>query len=341
MKQYIQKLMDRQDLSNEEAVAAMTAIMSGEASPSQIAGFLVAMRMKGETVAEITGFASVMRERANRVLLDVDAIDIVGTGGDGANTFNISTASAFVVAAAGMPVAKHGNRAASSRCGTADVLEALGANISLTPEQAAECVRRAGICFMFAQTYHQSMKHVAGPRKDLGVRTIFNLLGPLSNPAFVPHQLLGVATPALVEPLAEVLGKLGVKHAVVVCSEDGLDEISIAAPTRICDLRGGKAVPGLLRPEDFGFVRADREALRGGDAMENAQILKSVLSGEAGPKRDVTAMNAGAALYAADKAASIAEGVKMASAILESGAALEKMEEFVRVSNAVREEAAT
>lgn len=335
MKQYIQKLMDGQDLTSDEAVTAMTVIMSGEASPSQIAGFLVAMRMKGETVAEIAGFASVMREKANRVILDSDAIDIVGTGGDGAHTFNISTASAFVVAAAGMPVAKHGNRAMSSRCGTADVLEALGAKISLDAVQAASCIREAGICFMFAQSYHSSMKHVAVPRRDLGVRTIFNFLGPLSNPAFVPHQLLGVAVAAYVEPLADVLAQLHLKHALVVCSEDGLDEISIAAPTLVCDMKDGQRTTFTITPEQFGFVRAGRESLRGGDAAENAEILKAVLGGERGPKRDVVAMNAGAALYAADRAASIEEGVLRAVEVLDSGAALEKMNQFVRATNAV------
>lgn len=334
MKELIQKLMNGEHLTQEEAIEAMNLLMSGEATPSQIAGFLIAMRMKGETVDEITGFATAMRAKANRVYLKADAIDIVGTGGDGANTFNISTASAFVTAAAGMPVAKHGNRAASSKCGTADVLEALGANITLTPEKAAECIEKVGICFMFAQSYHSAMKHVAGTRRELGVRTVFNILGPLSNPAFVRYQLLGVPAKTYLLPLAEVLRGLGVKHAMVVHSEDGLDEISIAAPTSVCELKDGHITSYTIAPEDFGLQRGSMSDLRGGSASENAEILKNIFQGLSGPKRDVVLMNAGAALYTAEKATSIAEGIEMAAKVIDRGAALQTLNQFIVVSNA-------
>ena len=333
MKAILGKLMLLENLTTEEAIEAMETMMSGEATHAQIAAFLTALRMKGETVDEISAFASVLRNKANRVQLTVDAMDIVGTGGDGANTFNISTAAAFVTAAAGMPVAKHGNRAASSQCGTADVLEALGCNITLSPEQAVSCLARTGICFLFAQSYHSSMKHVAQPRREMGVRTVFNLIGPLSNPAFVKHQLLGVASEALLEPMAKVLMKLGMKHAMVVYGEDGLDELTICARSRVVEVVNGEMTRYHIEPEDYGLVRANRDSVRGGNALENAAILRSVLGGETGPRRDIVLLNAGAALCVANKADSIGSGILMAREAIDSGAALAKLDAYIIESN--------
>ncbi len=333
MKAILGKLMLLENLTTEEAVQAMETMMSGEATQSQIAAFLTALRMKGETVDEISAFANVLRGKAERVHLPVEAMDIVGTGGDGANTFNISTAASFVTAAAGMPVAKHGNRAASSQCGTADVLEALGCRITLTPEQAASCLARTGICFLFAQSYHTSMKHVAQPRREMGVRTVFNLIGPLSNPAFVKHQLLGVASEALIEPMAQVLANLGMKHVMVVFGEDGLDEFSISAGSQVAEVVNGQLTRFRVEPEDFGLTRGAKLDVRGGNAEENAEILRSVLSGETGSRRDIVLLNAGAALCVADKAGSIDEGIRMAAEVIDSGAALAKLEAYIIESN--------
>ncbi len=335
MKAILGKLMLLENLSKEEAVEAMETMMSGEATHAQIAAFLTALRMKGETVEELSAFTSVLRGKVDRVQLTVDAIDIVGTGGDGANTFNISTAAAFVTAAAGMPVAKHGNRASSSQCGTADVLEALGCNITLTPEQAVVCLSRTGICFLFAQAYHSSMKHVAQPRREMGVRTVFNLIGPLSNPAFVRYQLLGVASEALIVPMAQALMNLGMKHAMVVHGEDGLDELSISAGSQVAEVVKGQMTRYRIQPEDFGFVRASKESVRGGDASENAKILLSILAGETGPRRDIVLLNAGAALCVADKAGSIGQGIKLAAEAIDSGEALSRLEEYIHESNRV------
>ena len=329
MKQALKKLIALENLSVAEAVSAMETMMSGEATHAQIGAFLTALRMKGETVEEISAFASVLRDKVNRVHLSFDAIDIVGTGGDGANTFNISTAAAFVTAAAGMPVAKHGNRAASSLCGTADVLEALGGNITLAPKEAVLCLERTGICFLFAQAYHSSMKHVAQPRREMGVRTVFNLIGPLSNPAFVRHQLLGVASADLVVPMARVLASLGMKHAMVVHGEDGLDELSIGGCSHVAEVVDGNVTEFRIAPEDFGLNRHPLESIRGGTADENAGFLRSVLNGEPGARRDVVLLNAGAALYVADKAHSIGEGIMMAAKAIDTGAALATLEGFL------------
>lgn len=337
MKQTLIKLMGFEDITMEEAAKCMGEIMDGRATPAQIAAFVTALGMKGETVDEIAGCARVMRERASRVRLKEDAMDVVGTGGDGANTFNVSTCSAFVVAAAGMPVAKHGNRAMSSRCGSADVLESLGTAISLGPAQAVACFEQTGMCFMFAQGYHASMKHAAGPRREIGVRTVFNLLGPLSNPAFVPYMLLGACEERLAVLLAGVLNRLGIRRALSVYGQDGLDEVSICAPTTVCEVNRGRLEYYAIEPSQFGLKTARPGDVRGGDAKENAGHILFVLKGNAGPRRDIVLMNAGAALYAAQKAASIDEGIALAKRAIDSGAALAKFEEYRRVTQRLAE----
>lgn len=333
MKALLSKLMKLEHLTAAEARHAMETIMAGEATPSQIASFLTALHIKGETVEEISAFAQVMREKASRVHTPGAAIDIVGTGGDGANTFNISTAAALVTAGAGMPVAKHGNRAASSQCGTADVLEALGVNLTLSPARAAACLEQTGICFLFAQAYHSSMRHVAQTRREMGVRTVFNLIGPLSNPAFVGHQLLGVPTDALVAPMAEVLANLGLTHALVVHGEDGPDEISLGGTTLVAEVQQGKVVQYRIAPEDFGFTRQPVAAVRGGDARENANILREVLRGIPGPHLDVVLLNAGAALYVADRVGSIEAGISLAREAIVSGKASQVLDAYIQASN--------
>ena len=338
--QAIAKLIAYQDITSEEAAATMNEIMNGEATPAQIGAFLAAMRMKGETTGEIMGCARVLREKAERVHLSADAIDIVGTGGDGAHTFNISTCSAFVAAAAGVPVAKHGGRSVSSRCGSADVLEALGANIMLDAVQAAECFDKTGLCFMFAPAYHKSMKHAAAPRKELGLRTIFNILGPLANPAFAPYQLLGVCEEKLVEPLARVLMSLGIKSAMSVHSHDGLDEISVSSPTTVCEVRGGKLTGYIIHPAQFGIMPSRLEDIRGGDASLNAQLILSIFKGARGPMRDIVLMNTGAALYIAGKARTMKEGLELAGQAIDSGAALAILERYKAVSNGFAEASA-
>ena len=335
MQQVLKKLMLLENLTTDEAGSAMEAMMTGEATHAQMGAFLTALRIKGETVEEISAFATILRNKANRVTLSFDAVDIVGTGGDGANTFNISTAAAFVTAAAGMPVAKHGNRAASSLCGTADVLEALGCNITLTPKQAVSCLERTGICFLFAQAFHSSMKHVAQPRRELGVRTVFNLIGPLANPAFVRHQLLGVASRDLVAPMALVLANLGMTHAMVVHGEDGLDELSIGGYSWVAEVVNGKVAEFRITPEDFGLQRHELESIQGGNPLKNSKILRSVLRGEIGACRDVVLLNAGAALCVADKASSIGEGVALAIRAIDSGAALTRLEAYIVESNRI------
>ncbi len=333
MKGLLDKLMLQEDLTPQEATDAMDTLMTGQATPAQVAAFLTALRMKGETVEEISAFAQVLRGRASRVTTGRPVIDIVGTGGDGTNTFNISTAAAFVTAAAGMPVAKHGNRAASSRCGTADVLEALGVNITLSPAHAAACLESTGICFLFAQTYHDSMRHVAQTRREMGIRTVFNLIGPLSNPAFVEHQLLGVPSDELVAPMARVLSNLGVRHAMAVHGEDGPDELTIGGSTLVAEVVGGVLSEYRVRPEDFGLTRSPLQSVRGGDAAENAAILRAVLSGEKGPRRDVVLLNAGAALRVADRAGSIDEGIVLARSAIDTGRALATLEAYAAASN--------
>lgn len=324
-------------LSEDEAAAVMRDIMSGEATPAQIGAFLVALRLKGETVDEITGMARVMREHA----LAVPAaglsglVDTCGTGGDASGTFNVSTAAAFVVAAAGAPVAKHGNRAMTSACGSADVLEALGAKIDLDPERVARCIREVGIGFMFAQSFHPAMKHVAGPRREIGVRTVFNVLGPLTNPAGAAHQLLGVARPELAPLLAGALGRLGSRHALVVHGHGGLDELSLAGPSTVHELRGGALREYTVSPEEVGLAEAPNESVRGGSPEENAGALRGVLDGEPGPLRDITLLNAAAALVAADLAADLKEGVGMAARAVDSGGAREKLNAFVRLTGSL------
>jgi anthranilate phosphoribosyltransferase len=340
IKEAIAKLVAFQDITADEAAASMNEIMEGSATTAQIGAFLAAMRMKGETADEILGCARTMREKAEKVDLDRPAVDIVGTGGDGANTFNISTTAAFVAAAAGMPVAKHGNRSASSRCGSADVLERLGANITLMGSQAAECFRQAGLCFMFAPAYHKSMKHAAGPRKELGLRTIFNILGPLANPAAAQYQLLGVCDEKLVEPMTRVLAALGVKASMSVHGQDGLDEISISAPTTVCEARGGRMTGYIIHPGQFGITPAAQDDVRGGDAEDNAKILLAVLGGETGPRRDITLINAAAALYIGGKAGTLKEGLASAAQAVDSGEAMRKLELYKAVSNKLGEASA-
>ncbi len=334
IKEAILKLAKKEDIGYETAKAVMNEIMNGEASDVQKSAYLTALSMKGETIEEITGSAEEMRNHCTRLLHDMDVLEIVGTGGDGSNSFNISTTSAIVVAAAGVPVAKHGNRAASSKCGAADVLEALGVNITLSPEKSARLLKEIGICFLFAQNYHISMKYVAPIRKELGIRTVFNILGPLANPAGANMQVMGVYEEELVEPLAHVLSNLGVKDALVVYGQDRLDEISMAAPTTVCEVRGGSYRTYTIVPEQFGLASCDREDLVGGTPEENAAITRAVLSGEErGAKRNAVLLNAGAGLFVAGKAETLQDGVSMAAKLIDSGLACKKLEEFVKRSN--------
>ncbi len=326
---------DGRALSEAEAADVMREIMSGEATPAQIGAFLVALRLKGETADEVTGMARVMREHALPVDAPEGVVDTCGTGGDASGTFNVSTAAAFVVAAAGAPVAKHGNRAMTSACGSADVLEALGAKIDLPPQHVARCIREVGIGFMFAPVFHPAMKNVAGPRREIGVRTVFNILGPLTNPAGAARQLLGVARPELAPLLAEVLGRLGSRRALVVHGCGGLDELSLCGPSMVHELREGKVREYGVWPEDFGFSEAANEALRGGSPEENAEALRAVLDGAAGPLRDVTLLNSAAALVAADVAADLNEGVRLAAEAIDSGAARDKLNAFVRLTGSL------
>lgn len=328
-------LVERRDLTEAQAAACMEQIMSGEATPAQFGAFVVALRMKGETVDEIAGMARVMREKSRRVVVDGPLLDTCGTGGDGRGTFNASTAAAFVAAGAGVRVAKHGNRAMTSACGSADVLEALGAKIELSPEGVAACIEQAGIGFMFAPAFHPAMKFAAGPRREIGVRTVFNILGPLTNPAGVQAQVLGVADRLLAEKLAQVLLRLGIRHALVVHGEDGLDELSASAPSAVFEVKDGQVSAGRVDPSDFGLPRHSLDSLRGGSAAENATALRRVLAGEAGPLRDFTLLNAAAALVAADRAQDLSGGLSLAAQAIDSGAARERLETFVRVSNEV------
>jgi len=334
LKPIIAKLADGQPLSRQEAEETFGLIMSGEATPSQIGGILMAMRVRGETVDEIAGAVSVMRAKMLPVDAPDDAIDIVGTGGDAKGTLNISTATAFVVAGAGVPVAKHGNRALSSRSGAADVLAALGVNLELAPEAISRCIKEAGIGFMFAPAHHAAMKHVGPSRVELGTRTIFNLLGPLSNPAGVKRQLLGVFSAHWVEPLAHVLQSLGTERAWVVHGAGGADELTLEGPNQIAELKDGAVRTFELGPVDVDLPSAPVVALRGGDAEVNAAALRAVLHGDANPYRDVVVLNAGAGLVIAGRAADIAEGVALAKASIDQGAAAERLERLVAVSNA-------
>lgn len=334
IKEVIIKLSKKQDLAYAEAEAVMDEIMSGQATPVQMSAYLTALALKGETIDEITASAAGMRAHCIKLLHNLDVLEIVGTGGDGSNSFNISTTSSLVIAAGGVPVAKHGNRAASSKSGAADVLEALGVKITLTPERSAEILKKINICFLFAQNYHIAMKYVAPIRKELGIRTVFNILGPLSNPAGANMELMGVYDQSLVEPLAQVMANLGVNRGMVVYGQDSLDEISMCAPTSVCEIRDGKFTSYEITPEQFGYERCEKGALTGGTPAENAEITKAILKGEEkGPKRQAVCLNAGAALYIAGKAASIEEGVKLAESLIDSGAALKKLEEFVEETN--------
>ena len=334
IKEAIIKLSKKQDLAYAEAEAVMDEIMSGQATPVQMSAYLTALALKGETIDEITASAAGMRAHCIKLLHNLDVLEIVGTGGDGSNSFNISTTSSLVIAAGGVPVAKHGNRAASSKSGAADVLEALGVKITLTPERSAEILKKINICFLFAQNYHIAMKYVAPIRKELGIRTVFNILGPLSNPAGANMELMGVYDQSLVEPLAQVMANLGVNRGMVVYGQDSLDEISMCAPTSVCEIRDGKFTSYEITPEQFGYERCEKGALTGGTPAENAEITKTILKGEEkGPKRQAVCLNAGAALYIAGKAASIEEGVKLAESLIDSGAALKKLGEFVEETN--------
>lgn len=334
IREAILKLARGTNLSYAEAEQVMNEIMGGEASPVQMSSYLTALSMKGETIEEITASAAGMRSHCIRLLHDMDVLEIVGTGGDGANSFNISTTSALVIASAGVPVAKHGNRAASSQCGAADVLEALGVCITLPPERSSQLLKEIGICFLFAQNYHIAMKYVAPIRKELGIRTVFNILGPLSNPAGANMELMGVYEESLVEPLARVMENLGVTKGMVVYGQDRLDEISMSAETTVCEIRNGNFHTYTITPEQFGFQRCRKEELKGGTPEENARITRSILSGqEKGPKYQAVCLNAGAALYVTGKARSLEEVVEMAGERINSKDALRKLEEFIRESN--------
>lgn len=342
IKEAIAKIVNKEDLSYEEAYEVMNEIMNGQTSPTQNAAFLAALSTKSakaETADEIAGCAQAMREHATPVEYDEDVFEIVGTGGDNAQSFNISTTAALVAAASGMKVAKHGNRAASSLSGTADCLEALGVNIQQDPQKCVELLDKVGMCFFFAQKYHSSMRYVGAIRKELGFRTVFNILGPLTNPATPTTQLLGVYDEYLVEPLAQVLISLGVKRGMVVYGQDKLDEISMCAPTTVCEFRDGWFKTYQISPEDFGFKRCRKEDLKGGTPKENAEITRAILNGQPGPKREAVLLNAGAALYIGQKADSLKEGVELAARLIDSKKALETLEELISVSNAPLESA--
>ena len=335
IRESIIKLSKKQDLTYQEAEEVMDEIMSGKATPVQMSAYLTALALKGETIDEITASAAGMRAHCIKLLHDMDVLEIVGTGGDGANSFNISTTSSLVIAAAGIPVAKHGNRAASSKSGAADVLEALGVKIDVAPERSTQLLKDIQICFLFAQNYHIAMKYVGPIRKELGIRTVFNILGPLSNPAGANMELMGVYDQSLVEPLAQVMANLGVNRGMVVYGQDSLDEISMCAPTSVCEIRDGKFTSYEITPEQFGYTRCSKDDLVGGTPAENAEITKAILKGEEkGAKRQAVCLNAGAALYIAGKADTMEAGVRMAEELIDSGAALKKLEEFIHESNA-------
>jgi len=333
IKEAILLLSKKQDLTRDMAEAVMNEIMTGEASPVQMSAYLTALSLKGETTDEITASALGMRQHCVRLLHDLDALEIVGTGGDHANTFNISTTAAIIAAAAGVPVAKHGNRSASSQCGSADVLETLGVNINLPPEKNVELLKKINICFLYAQNYHIAMKYVAPIRRELAIRTVFNILGPLTNPAGARMELMGVYERELVEPLAQVLCNLGVKSAMVVYGSDGLDEISLSAPTSVCEVRNGWVRSYTLTPEQFGFERCQKEDLQGGSPAENAEILQAVLKGEKGARHNAAVLNAAAALFVSGKYETIETAVNVANEVIDNGLAYKKLEEFVRFSN--------
>ncbi len=336
IKEAIVKIVNKEDLNFDEAYTVMNEIMSGETSPTQNAAFLAALSTKSaraETTDEIAGCAAAMRAHATKVETDMELFEIVGTGGDNAGSFNISTTSALVAAAGGMKVAKHGNRAASSKCGTADCLEALGVNIEQSPKRCIELLKEANMCFFFAQKYHSSMKYVGAIRRELGFRTVFNILGPLTNPGSPSMQLLGVYDDYLVEPLAQVLINLGVRRGMVVYGMDKLDEISMSAPTKICEIKDGWFKSFTIEPENFGFSRCEKEELKGGTPEENADITRKILKGEKGPKRDAVLLNAGASLYIGGKAENMKDGIALAEELIDSGKAFDTLSKVIEVSN--------
>ena len=334
MKQALQTVISGGTLSCEEAERTMGTIMTGGATNAQIAGLLTALRMRGETVEEITGFARAMRQVSTKVDAGMSGlVDTCGTGGDGADTFNISTTASFVAAAAGVLIAKHGNRSVSSKSGSADVLQALGVNVDLTPEQAAKCLKEIGISFLFAQLYHQAMKHAIGARKELGFRTVFNVLGPLTNPAGATRQVIGTFHADLVDKMAHALAELGTEHSLVVHGEDGLDEITITGATKIAEVHGGRVQRVFtITPEEVGLTRAPLEALKGGDAVQNAAITREVLSGRPGAPRDIVVINAAATIYVSGRAASIADGVRLAQEAIDSGRALHLLQQLADIT---------
>jgi anthranilate phosphoribosyltransferase len=332
IREAIGTLVSGKSLAMEEAAQVMNEIMTGEATPAQFGAFVTALHLKGETVDEIAGMAQVMREKALRVQADGALVDTCGTGGDGCSTFNISTAAAFVVAGAGVKVAKHGNRAMSGACGSADVLEALGVKIDLSPESVARCLDEVGFGFMFAQKYHPSMRFAAGPRREIGIPTVFNILGPLTNPAGAKSQVIGVANPSIGSLMAQALGRLGSTHALVIHGSDGLDEIALSGLTRVWEMKNGSVSESTVSPGDFGFGRAPLEAIKAGSVEQSVQMLRDVLEGKTGPTRDIVLMNAAAALLAADKVPSLKDGVVVAADSIDSGRAKEKLEAFISLS---------
>ena len=335
IKEAIQALVAGNSLTTEEASEVMEEIMHGEATPAQFGAFVTALRLKGETVDEIVGMAKTMRAKATPVITSEPVVDTCGTGGDGLGTFNISTAAAFVAAGAGLKVAKHGNRAMSSHCGSADVLEALGVKIDLNAEQVKKCLEEVGMGFMFAPVFHPAMKYATAPRREIGIRTVFNIIGPLTNPAGASAQVLGVADELLVEKLASVLQGLGCRHALVVHGEDGLDEITITGKTQVSELKDGLITSYSVSPEDFGLSRASLDSLKGGSASENAALLRRILAGAPGPQRDVVIMNAGAVLLAGDRVATLGEGVALAKEVIDGGHALAKLEQLIEFSQSL------
>ena len=336
IREAIEKLVNRVDLSEQETIEVMNQIMTGEATPLQVASFLTALRMKGETMPEITGAARVMREKVRRVKVKADPVlDVVGTGGDQKGTINISTASAFVAAGAGITVAKHGNRSVSSKSGSADVLAALGVKIDASKERVEECLEKIGIGFLFAPLLHEAMKYAVQPRREIGIRTVFNLLGPLTNPAGATHQLTGIYDGGLTELITQVLRNLGTVRAMVVHGMEGLDEISVCGPTKISELRDGQIRNYTLTPEEVGLKRCRLEEIQGGNPEQCADALRAVLRGEKGAKRDVVLLNSGAALYVSGAAGSVAEGMRLAAQSIDSGKAQAKLEQLVRMTNAV------
>ncbi len=334
MQSAIKAVTEHQDLSRDEMSEVMNLIMTGQATPSQIGGFLIGLRMKGETVDEVAAAASVMRQLSTKVNITDDyLVDTCGTGGDASGSFNISTASTFVTAAAGAKVAKHGNRSVSSKSGSADVLETAGVNLDLNPEQVAECIHNVGVGFLFAVKHHGAMKHAIGPRKEMGVRTIFNVLGPLTNPAGAPNQVIGVFSKDWIEPLARVLKQLGSRHVMIVHADDGMDEISIGSETQVAELKDGDITTYSIKPEDFGFQRADLATIKAADSKESLNLIRSVLDNQPGPARDIVCLNAGAAIYVSGLADSLAAGIEKAKLAIASGDARQKLEALVHYSN--------